>query len=99
MTRWPWYSNIVPVSWYLVNEVKKGRKELSFSEWGSYSTRRISRKLQEICEQLEKAEMPTRAYLLLHPSAKLSDADRRTVCEWARQERARVVAGQAGGGR
>ena len=94
-TQWPWYSNIAPASWYLVYDVNEGRKELSFSDWGSYNTRRTARKLQEICEQLEKGKMPTRAYVLLHPTARLSEADKRLLCDWAKQERARVLGARA----
>ena len=94
-TLWPWYSNIAPASWYLVYDVNKGRKELSFSDWGSYNTRRTAKKLQEICEQLEKGKMPTKAYVLLHPTARLSEADKRLLCDWAKQGRARVLGAQA----
>jgi cytochrome c551/c552 len=33
-TKWPWYSNVAPVSWVLAHNVKEGRAELNFSEWG-----------------------------------------------------------------
>src|SRR5215471_3351636 len=93
-TTWPWYSQVAPVSWYLVYDVNKGRRDLSLSEWSKYDARRSARKLQEICEQIEKGEMPTKPYLLLHPAAKLSDSDKKVLCDWARQERERVLASQ-----
>ena len=89
-TVWPWYSNIAPVSWYLVRHVNAGRKELSFSDWGSYTAKRRARKLKEICEQLEKNEMPLSTYLPLHPDAGLSDADKALLYQWAREERAQI---------
>ncbi len=94
-TVWPWYSNVVPVSWYLVRHVNAGRKELSFSEWGTYNAKRRARKLKEICEQLEKDEMPIPAYVRLHPEAKLSDEDKELLCQWAKQERERLLANEA----
>lgn len=33
-TKWPWYSNVAPVSWVLAHNVKEGRTKLNFSEWG-----------------------------------------------------------------
>jgi hypothetical protein len=33
--------------------------------------------------------MPLKSYLPLHPSAKLSDEDRRRICEWTSQEEGR----------
>lgn len=91
-TTWPWYSQIAPISWYLINHVNDGRKELSLSEWGSYETRRKAHKLEEIREQIESGSMPIPAYVLLHPNAKLSDADRRLLIDWANQERERMLA-------
>ena len=89
-TRWPWYSEIAPVSWYLVHDVNEGRKHLNLSDWAKYDARRANRKLDEICEQVEKGEMPPKAYLILHPSAKLSDADKKALCDWAKSEQERV---------
>jgi hypothetical protein len=91
-TVWPWYAQVAPVSWLLADDVKDGRKELNVSEWATFTPRRAARKLKEICEQVEKGEMPLKIYVPLHPDAKLSDADRRTLCDWARGERSRVIA-------
>ncbi len=88
-TVWPWYSNVAPASWFLKSHVDEGRRELSFSEWGGYTKRKRERKLHEICQQVESGEMPLKSYLPLHPSARLSDDDRRVLCEWARREEER----------
>jgi hypothetical protein len=85
-TEWPWYSHVSPVSWYLKNHIDEGRQALSFSEWGTYAQRKREVKLHEICEQVETGQMPLSSYLLLHPAAKLSDDDRRVLCEWTKQE-------------
>jgi hypothetical protein len=94
-TDWPWYSQVAPVSWWLKSHVDDGRRELSFSEWGTYPRRKASVKLKEICEQVEAGEMPLKSYLLLHPAAKLSDADKKLICEWTEQERNRTAAASA----
>jgi len=94
-TTWPWYSQIAPVSWYVVGDVNDGRKELSLSEWATYEPRRKARKLQEICEQIEKGEMPMKSYVLIHPTARLSDSDKQILCDWAKQERERVLGSQS----
>ncbi|HSB11510.1 MAG TPA: heme-binding domain-containing protein [Blastocatellia bacterium] len=93
-TTWPWYSQVAPVSWLLVRDVNQGRRELSFSDWARLDARRAARKLQEICEQVEKGEMPMSSYVLLHPDAKLSDSDKQLLCDWAKRERDRVLAAQ-----
>jgi hypothetical protein len=91
-TDWPWYSQVAPVSWWLKSHVDDGRRQFSFSEWGTYPQRKVSVKLKEICDQVTTGEMPLKSYLLLHPAAKLSDADKKTICDWTEQERKRTAA-------
>lgn len=93
-TKWPWYSNIAPVSWFTIDHVNEGRHELSLSEFGTYSQKKAVHKLEELCEMVEKGEMPLREYVWLHPSAKLSDADKQRLCEWANAERVRLKGAQ-----
>jgi hypothetical protein len=88
-TDWPWYSNVAPASWLLKWHVDNGRRELSFSEWATYTKRKRERKLHEICRQVESGQMPLKSYLPLHPGARLSDEDKRVICEWTRQEEER----------
>ena len=89
-TDWVWYSNVAPVSWHMSKHVEEGRAELSFSEWGAYTPKRAEHKLEEICEQVEGNEMPLWDYVLLHPSARLSDADKKLICDWTDAERAKI---------
>jgi hypothetical protein len=91
-TTWPWYSRVFPVNWLLYRDVTQGRREVNFSEWATYSKRRKLRKLTEICEQVNKREMPLKLYLPLHPQAKLTNAERDAICEWANAEKTRVNA-------
>lgn len=88
-TRWPWYTNISPLSWWIADHVKEGRRELNFSEFNGYTERRKGKKLEEICEQVQQGEMPLKNYVPLHPEAKLSDADQQTLCSWTKQLRGR----------
>lgn len=95
-TRWPWYTNVAPISWMIADHVEEGRKELSFSEFGTYAPKKAAKKMQEVCEQVEQGEMPMQNYVLLHRDAKLSDADKARLCEWSKVERARIQGGGAG---
>lgn len=83
-TVYPWYNNIAPVSWWLDNHVKEGKKELNFDEWASYSDKRKNHKLKEIKKQTEEKEMPLESYLWIHNDAKLSDSQIKTLVDWAR---------------
>jgi len=91
-TTWPWYSNVAPVSWMLADHVKDGRAEMNFSNWATFSPRKKGRKLQEICEQVNKGEMPVSSYLWIHTDAKLSPQEKNRLCEWANAEKAKYPA-------
>jgi mono/diheme cytochrome c family protein len=65
-TRWPWYSNIAPISWLVQRDVDEGRAKLNVSEWGQGE-----QETEEIGEVVENGEMPPRIYLLTHPEARL----------------------------
>jgi hypothetical protein len=82
-TNWPWYSNLAPASWFLAHDVEEGREHLNFSEWAQYPPRDAAHLLEELCEETKKGEMPLRPYVVMHPRARLSDADKRALCEWA----------------
>jgi hypothetical protein len=70
-TRWPWYSHVAPMSWLVQNHVDEGRSVLNFSEWN-----RGNSEADEASEAVREGEMPPRSYLLLHPEARLTDAER-----------------------
>ena len=74
-TRWPLYSRIAPVSWIIVNDVNRGRGEVNFSEWARYDEAKKQHLLEEAQEVVREGEMPLGAYVLLHPSARLSPGD------------------------
>jgi hypothetical protein len=93
-TVWPWYSHVAPVSWLVVDDTEHGRKDLNFSVWGDYTPKRAEHKLEELCEMVKEGEMPLEKYTFLHPSAKLSDAERRRLCEWSSAWRAEILTGQ-----
>jgi hypothetical protein len=80
---WPWYSDIAPISWLIAYDVIKGRKELNFSTWTKYPSSRQAKLIHESWKEVKEGEMPPWFYILLHPEARLSSADRATLREWA----------------
>jgi hypothetical protein len=96
-TTWPWYSQVAPVSWYLVHDVNEGRSHLNLSDWASYDAKRAAKKLEEICEEVKRGDMPLTEYLPLHPTAKLSEADRKTLCDWAGGGKQETKSGESAG--
>ena len=81
-TRWPWYSRIAPASWLVARDVALGRKELNFSEWGSYYPQTQTRKLQWMGRMLRERSMPPWSYRLMHPAARLGAEDRAMLERW-----------------
>lgn len=83
-TRWPWYSRLVPVSWWLAEHVQRGRADLNFSQWPLFDTEVQGHFLRDIEKQLEDGTMPLRSYLLGHPDARLTSAEKTLLIQWAR---------------
>jgi hypothetical protein len=89
-TRWPWYSNVAPVSWFVVDHVNVGRREMNFSDWAQYDPEHQKGLLKDICKEAKSGAMPLSSYLRLHHEAKLSSEDIKTLCDWANTESQRL---------
>jgi hypothetical protein len=90
-TEWPWYTNVAPLSWWITDHVDEGRKNLNLSEWGKLDKDRQDKKLRQICDEVEDGAMPLSVYLPMHPKAKLSEQDKKTLCDWTAAERERLA--------
>ena len=97
LTVWPWYTNVAPASWLIVSDVRRGRVELNFSEWGTYTLNKQQELLKETCAEVSERKMPAAAYTLLHPSAKFTDADIAALCAWTRSVTQSLTRAPAGG--
>ena len=90
-TRWPWYSYVAPVSWFVIGHVNDGRKDLNFSEWTKRDKDRQSRKLQQMCDEVSSGMMPLGSYTPMHRGSVLSEGDKQTLCDWTKSERQRLA--------
>ncbi len=84
-SRYPWYSYITPISWFIFDHIEEGREELNFSEWASFEKRRKIRKLKEIGEEVEEGEMPLESYTYIHGDARLTEAQKTALIEWTEE--------------
>jgi hypothetical protein len=91
-TEWPLYSNIAPVSWFVTDHVKDGRRHLNFSEWGKLDDEDAEWALNAICKFSKGGAMPLDSYTLMHRTARLSTADVKTLCDWSAAEQRRIAA-------
>ena len=89
-TIWPWYANVAPISWWLTNHVNEGRRNLDYSEWAKSAADRQDRKLRQMCDEVTDGNMPLSSYLPMHPKARLSEEDKKTLCDWTATERERL---------
>jgi cytochrome c551/c552 len=96
-TAWPWYSRVAPISWLIARDVYEGRRELNFSTWSAYEPTRRAKKLKKTVEEIREGEMPPWYYVILHPEAKLADADRAEIERWVAESQGAgdVSAGQS----
>ncbi|MGZ8563051.1 MAG: heme-binding domain-containing protein [Candidatus Limnocylindria bacterium] len=69
-TQWPWYSNIAPMSWLIQHDVDEGRDALNWSTWGAGHGE------SESAEAVSEGNMPPFVYLIAHPNANFSQADK-----------------------
>ena len=90
-TVWPWYTNVVPISWFIVNHVNGGRHMMNLSEWGRLERDRQGKKLTQMCDEVTDGVMPLSTYTPLHPGSKLSPSDVKTLCDWAEAEKERIA--------
>ncbi|WP_298511449.1 heme-binding domain-containing protein [uncultured Kordia sp.] len=87
-TRYPWYSNIEPISYWMAEHIEHGKDELNFSEWSSYTAKRKDHKLEEIIEEIEEGHMPLPSYLWTHSDAELSETQIKEIDAWVKEARA-----------
>jgi hypothetical protein len=84
-TRWPWYSHVAPVSWFVIDHVNHGRSHLNFSEWGRYDAFEQRDLLRETCLMVKNGAMPLSSYSPMHPGSKLTNEDVAVLCGWVNQ--------------
>ena len=80
-TKWPWYSNIAPISWFVYSHVMEGREHFNVSVWGVQK----KNKGDEAVEEVEKNEMPLFSYIIAHPDAELSKEEKARFIEGLRR--------------
>src|ERR1700675_3524158 len=74
-TRWPWYSGVAPISWFVINHVNEGRQRLNFSEGllprDQVPARLSRRERPSACTEVQTGDMPLFSYRLIHRDSRL----------------------------
>lgn len=89
-TRYPWYSNIQPVGWWLQYHVNDGKHELNFNEFMTYPAKKQDHKLEELIENVNEDEMPLSSYTFIHKDAKLTEQEKQLLVNWAKETRKQI---------
>ncbi len=73
-TKWPWYSKIPPASWLVVHDVNEGREKFNISAQDMGEA-------DDAAEAVLEGEMPMKIYTVMHPEARLTDAQRQALAQ------------------
>jgi hypothetical protein len=90
-TVWPWYSQVAPLSWFVISDVKGGRNHLNLSDWSTYPVEKQQRRLGDICDEVNLGDMPLKQYTWMHAGTTLTDAQKQAVCAWTKAEQQRIT--------
>ena len=71
LTKWPWYSNLAPISWLVQKGVEDGRSELNLSTGET--------EVEEMIKTIRNGSMPPWQYKPTHPGARLSDQEKQDL--------------------
>jgi len=73
-TKWWWAVKIAPFSWLAQHDIDGAQEVFNFSEWdGSLTTEALQNAIND--------NMPPLQFTLLHPNAKLNDAEKQTLVQ------------------
>ena len=89
-TRYPWYAEVQPVSWWLADHIKEGKSHINFSEFDRLTPKRAARKLEQCADEVTDGGMPLTSYKFIHAEARLTDAQRKTLADWFDAVRATI---------
>ena len=89
-TRWPVYSRIAPASWLMERDIMEAREHMNFSLWQDYDKDTRMDMLARTATEVRKGEMPVKQYLMMHPEARFTEAERALIINWTKTERTRL---------
>ena len=91
VTKYPWYSKITPIDYWMAGHVKDGKKHFNVSAWADAPLKRRDHKFEELIEMIELKEMPLPSYTWTHSEAKLTDDQINGMVSWAKSVRAKYA--------
>jgi hypothetical protein len=94
-TRWPWYSRLPVIGSEVERDVRQGRLHMNLSDWNrDADVMEQADLISGLCETVRMRLMPLPKYLLLHPFARVSEAEAQVVCDWAGKTEKALLQGE-----
>ena len=90
-TKYSWYHRISPVSLMINKHIVDGKKELNFSDWGTFDAYDKIGTLEDIKQEVERETMPLKPYIMMHPEAKISAEQKKNQLAWIEKRSAELV--------
>ncbi|MBI5034592.1 MAG: heme-binding domain-containing protein [Chloroflexi bacterium] len=80
-TEWPLYAQFAPGSWITSVHVNSAREQFNLSELNKLPSLRRARLARDMAEQIRNNTMPPADFLLMHPEAHLTDAEKQLLIQ------------------
>ncbi len=80
-TKYPWYAEVAPISFWLDGHIEHGKGHFNVSAWEGYSIKKKDHKLEEVIKMVEEGEMPLNSYTWVH--GQLEENDKDLLLQWA----------------
>ena len=88
--RYPWYSNVAPVSWWIKGHMTNGLKKTNFAEWNAYTVEEKDSVLTRSSRLVGLKWMPIITYKITHSKARLSEEQREMLITFFDAEKAKL---------
>ncbi|MDA3907907.1 MAG: heme-binding domain-containing protein [Sulfurimonas sp.] len=85
-TKWPYYSDIAPVSFFVASHVNKGRKAMNFSVWNKIDSKIKHKRLKRAVITVNNGIMALPSYISAHDEAKLSKGEKEIITTWFKKQ-------------
>ncbi len=85
--RYPWYSNIAPVSWWMKGHIENGMEKANYATWNAYSQLEKDSILARSSRLVGLKWKPIITYKITHGEARLDEAQREMLINYFDGER------------
>lgn len=85
-TKWPYYSNIAPISFVVASHVKDARSAINFSKWELIDSKTKVDRLKRAIQTVNNGMMALPSYVYAHKGAKLTKSEKEVLTSWFKQE-------------